>query len=243
MIFLRRRERALLSVSLALLTISCRPQRSTNDNSTAETVISSTPPFQTKEPDRYRATRNLKVVNPNGETLTTQTFIARDGDMRRNESQVASKTMVYIEGPEGRFCLLPEEKIYAELDPKVRPPASADGDEMERSPEGLLHAETSNTTYQRLGKETIGTRTTDKYRIVVNGPNAANVTLNETLIWIDDALKMPIKTESRTPDGTQMSMEMSEITFEVDRNLFKVPADYRKLTFSEFSTRLLPSHK
>src|SRR5678815_1523802 len=100
MIFLERRERALISVSLVLLTLSCRSQSSsvTNDNSSADTVVSSTPPFQTKEPDRYRATRTVTIVNANGQTVTTKNLIARDGEMRRNESQVASKTIAYLEG-------------------------------------------------------------------------------------------------------------------------------------------------
>ena len=115
--FLRRRERALISVSLALLTISCRSQSNfvANENSTTDTVVSSTPPFQTKEPDRYRATRTVTIVAANGQTVTTKNLIARDGDLRRNESQVASKTIAYLETPEGRFVLLPDEKIYAEI--------------------------------------------------------------------------------------------------------------------------------
>ena len=117
MTFLRRRERTLISVSLALLTISCRSQSNfvTNENSTTDTVVSSTPPFQTKEPDRYRATRTVTVVAANGQTVATKSLIARDGDVRRSESQVASKTMVYLESPEGRFVLSPDEKIYAEI--------------------------------------------------------------------------------------------------------------------------------
>ena len=87
---------------------------------------------------------------------------------------------------------------------------------LERSPEGLLHAETGNTSYQKLGKEAIAGRNTDKYRVVVNAPSAANVSVSETLIWIDEALKMPVKSETKSPDGTQVSMELSEISLEVD---------------------------
>ena len=240
MTFLRRRERALISASLALLTISCRSQSNfvTNENSTTDTVVSSTPPFQTKEPDRYRATRTVTIVAANGQTVTTKNLIARDGDLRRNESQVASKTIAYLETPEGRFVLLPDEKIYAEITGDVDLPASEDNDALERSPEGLLHAETGNTSYQKLGKEVIAGRSTDKYRVVVNAPGAANVSVSETLIWIDENLKMPVKSETKSPDGTRVSMELSEISLEVDAALFKIPDGYRKVMFAEFRKSL-----
>lgn len=240
MILFRRRERALISVSLALLTISCRPQSNsvTNDNSTTETVVSSTPPFQTREPDRYRATRTITIVKANGPTVTTKTTVARDGERRRNESQVASKTIVYLEGPDGRFVLLPAEKIYSDVAPDAVVPASEDNEALEQSPEGLLHIGTDNTSYQRLGKETIGSRNADKYRVVVNAAVRENVSLSETLIWIDEALKMPIKSETKSSDGTVVSMELSDISLEVDNVLFQIPKDYQKVTFSEFRKHL-----
>jgi hypothetical protein len=67
MIFVRRRKRALISLSLAVLTISCRSQNNSvvNENSSTDTHVSSTPPFQTKEPDRYRAIRTVTIVLDN----------------------------------------------------------------------------------------------------------------------------------------------------------------------------------
>jgi hypothetical protein len=93
---------------MVLLTLSCRSQNNptANENETTDTVVSSTPPFQTKEPDRYRAIRNVTVVAANGQTVTTKNLIARDGDLRRAESQVASKTIAYLETAEGKFVLL-----------------------------------------------------------------------------------------------------------------------------------------
>ena len=240
MISLRRRECALLSLSLTLVTISCRSQgdSATNDNSATDTVVASTPPFQTKEPDRYRATRTITIVTAKGQTSTATTSVARDGDLRRHESQVESKTVVLIETPEGRFVLLPDEKIYAEAAPDTSLPTTEGDDTMESSPEGLLHAETGNTSYQKLGKESISGRSAEKYRVVVNTGGAGNVTVGETLIWIDEDLKMPVKSETKSADGTRVSMEISKITLSVDASLFKIPADYRKLTFSDFRQRL-----
>ena len=236
----RRRGRAVIVVSIVLLTLSCRSQSNLtgNENATADTVVSSTPPFQTKEPDRYRAIRNVTVVAANGQTVTTKNLIARDGELRRAESQVASKTIAYLETSEGKFVLLPDEKIYAEITLDTSLPTNQDPDALERSPEGLLHADTGTTTYQKLGKEAIGQRGTDKYRVVVNAPSAASVSVSETLIWIDEALKMPIKSETKSADGTRVLMELSDISIKVDNVLFQIPKDYRKVTFIEFRKRL-----
>lgn len=236
-----RWRRELVVASLVLLTISCRSQSNStsNENSTTDTVVSSTPPFQTKEPDRYRAIRNVTVVAANGQTVTTKNLIARDGELRRAESQVASKTIAYLERPEGKFVLLPDEKIYAEVISGSELPENQDDDALQRSPEGLLHAEIGNTSYQTLGKEPIAGRNADKYRVVVNAPSAGNVSVSETLIWIDEALRMPIKSETKSSDGTRVSMELSDISVEVDNVLFQIPKDYQKVTFAEFRKRLL----
>lgn len=237
----RRRGRALIVVSLALLAISCRSQSNStaNENSTTGTIVSSTPPFQTKEPDRYRAIRTLTVVTANGQNVTSKNLIARDGDLRRTESQVASKTIAYLETPEGKFVLLPAENIYFEVTAGASLPGNEEEeDALERSPEGLLHADIGNTSYQTLGKEGVGQRGTDKYRVVVNAAAAANVSVSETLIWIDEALKMPIKSETKSPDGTRVSMELSEVSLAVDKALFQIPEGYQRLTFAEFRKHL-----
>ena len=237
----RRRGRALIVVALVLFTLSCRSQSNStpNENSKTDTVVSSTPPFQTREPDRYRTIRTVTAVAASGQPVTTRNLIARDGDLRRTESQVASKTIAYLELAEGRFVLLPDEKIYAEVTPNSDLPSNENDDVLERSPEGLLHADTGNTSYQALGKEAIGGRNTDKYRVVVNAPSAGSVSVSETLIWIDEALKMPIKSETKSSDGTRVLMELSDISLEVDNVLFQIPKDYKKVTLIEFHKRVL----
>jgi len=115
MIYPRKRAAPLIAVSVVLLvTASCRSQNEsikTSETQPSDTVVSSTPPFQTKEPERYRAVRTLTTVSAAGETLVTKTSVARDGEMRRHES---GKT-VYLDIADGKFVLLPSEKVYADL--------------------------------------------------------------------------------------------------------------------------------
>ena len=238
----RKRASAVVAVSVVLLVIaSCRSQSenlTTSGNQSSDTVVSSTPPFQTKEPERYRSVRTITTVNAAGESLVTKTSVARDGDSRRHESTVASKTIVYLDVPEGKFVLLPDEKVYADLTEQGTISADQSEEGLESSPDALLQAEAGGTSYQRLGNEVVGGHNASKYRIVVNSSPPANVSQSETLMWVDEALHMPVRSETKSADGTRVTMELSDIKFEVDKDLFKVPKDYQKLTFAELRKRL-----
>ena len=206
-----------------------------NDNASSNTIVSSTPPFQTKEPERYQAIRTITITTADGKTAVTKTTIARDGDRRRHESETLSKRVAYLDLPEGKFALLIDEKVYADL--AVESLAAA-GDEQEITPERLLHDDTAATSYQNLGKEVVGGRNANKYKTVVNSSSTGNVSPSETLIWIDEALNMPIRSETTSPDGTRITMELSNLTLEVDKSLFEIPNDYEKTAFSDFRKRL-----
>jgi hypothetical protein len=235
---LRRSADTTKLLCVLLLFVGCRSESEPPPNAglAPETVISSTPPFQTKEPERYQATRTVTVVTATGERVVTKTSIARDGTMRRNESETVSKRVAYLELPEATFALLVNEKLYADLGAETDSASSKDA---EISPERLLHGEAgSNTSYQKMGTEVAGGRKANKYRVVVNSSNAGNVTLSETLIWIDEVLNMPIRSETTSSEGTRITMELSDISPHVERNLFQVPGDYKKITFDELHKRL-----
>jgi len=231
----------LVAVCVVLLVVAaCSSQNKTltNASPSPDTVVASTPPFQTKEPERYRAVRTITAVNAEGQTLVTKSSVARDGESRRHESTSASKTIVYLDVPEGKFVLLTDEKLYADVTDQSQISADPNEEGLESSPDALLHTDTSSTSYQKLGNEVIAGRNTNKYRIVVNSPAPANVSQSETLMWIDEALQMPIKSETKS-DGIHVTMEISEIKLEVDKSLFTIPQGYQKVTFTELRKRLI----
>lgn len=226
---------SVVCASLVFLSLAgCRSQTelTTTENTSTEVVVSSTPPFQTKEPERYRATRTITITTAEGKTVVTKTLIAKDGERRRNELDGT----VYLELPEGRFVLVPKEKVYADV---VAGPDMNTDEQV--SPESLLHADTGTTSYQNLGNEVIEGRKTSKYRVLVNSSDTENVRLSETLIWIDDALKMPVRSETTSPDGTRIQMELSDLKLEVEGDLFQIPEDYEKIAFSEIRGRRMPT--
>lgn len=201
-----------------------------------DTVVSTTPPFPTKEPDRYHATRTITIVTANGETVVTKTLIAKDGPSRREESETGSQRMVYLETPAGRFVILPEKKVYAAVTSEDE--AALDAETEESSPDRLLHLEPINTSYQSIGTEVLAGRNTRKYRVVVNNSPSENVSQNETLIWVDETLSMPVKTETKSADGARTTMELSEIATDPDFALFQLPAGYEKIAFGELRKQL-----
>src|SRR6266567_6168043 len=115
----RSRFPVLISIAIGLLLIcackSTAPRSDTNQTST-NAIISSTPPFQTKEPERYQAVRNMTFSKAGGAFVKTKTLLAKDGEMRRDEYQTeTNQRIVYLDLPAGRFILLPEAKLYADL--------------------------------------------------------------------------------------------------------------------------------
>lgn len=220
-----------------LLTGACaQPQKTgSTETNTNNTVISSTPPFQTTEPERYRATRTTTIVTAAGQTIVTRNSIVRDGERRRDETETAGHHVVYLTLPEGRFVLLPDDKSFATVTNEDLNTAEQDS---ETSPDRLLHTETITTGYEKLGAETVNGRNLQKFRIVVNNSAGQNVSVGETFLWFDEALHIPVKTESKSPDGARTTTELSDVVLKVEKGLFEIPKDYQKIDFSKLRERL-----
>ena len=209
---------------------SCRSEndRPALQSSPNDLITSSTPPFQTKEPERYQAVRTITFNGPGREPVVTRYQIARNGSMRREEDEAGGdRRVVYLDLPDGQFVLLPEEKIYAELANDQRTDSSTQP--LESSTERLLHIEPINTRYQKLGAELLNGRNSIKYRVIVNTSAPGSVSNTETLIWIDETLGMPIKSETSAADGSRTTMELSAVSLNVDKDLFEIPVGYEKV--------------
>jgi hypothetical protein len=232
----RRTALVWFAVSAILITGACaQNQKLTTETNANATVVSSTPPFETEEPERYRAIRTITTVAADGQTIVTKYFMARDGESRRDESASSGQRVVYLTLPEGTFVLLPEEKIYAALAPEE---LNAGAEESETSPDRLLHTELITPGYQKLGGETIGGRELQKYRVVVNNSAGENVSVGETLLWFDETLHMPVRTEISSPNGTRITTELSDVVLNVDKNIFEIPKDHQKVEFNKLRERL-----
>jgi hypothetical protein len=212
---------------------------------------SSVPPFSTREPERYQATRIITSVEyQNGsadatpETVTTKMLIARDGEKRREEYIGAEATTVFLEVPTGRFLLLPAKKLYADLNL-----ASGDLDSLdpqsdaysEFSPERLLNETRALARYEKLGAETLDGRSTTKYRVTTADSTNGTEDGSVTLIWIDDGFGMPIRSETISGGGdhwSKLTVELRDLKPEVDPRLFDLPNDYKRADYRQLQAAI-----
>ena len=242
----RRRNgsaKALLAiVPFMVLVVACRPSSNSFNNLNTQDVVSSTsPPFSTKEPERYRATRTTTFIeeSPDGavtKTRTSNVTIMRDGANRREEYEAAGVgTIVFLEITSGRFVMLPQARLYASQDENIDAgPNGLKAESETVSPDFLLNESTVSTEYQKVGNEVRSGRMSQKYRVITRSENLPNK--SETLIWVDETLGMPIASQfvtSNANGSTRVTMELHDISTEVDPGLFVLPADYRKVAASQ----------
>ena len=255
-----RRLAVLFLLTFLLITASCKKSEvASNQNSNAEGAGGSgteetlaTPPFATKEPEHYQALRVItsstgSEANSRGavDSLDSQTFVARDGDRRREDYQTPSGMKVsFLQLPNGTYVLLPEKKMYAEW----KPEAYGMGEEQaargapDFSPDKLLNEVRPEAHYEKLGSEIVNGRTTAKYRVTLRGKTGtAKETTTESLVWVDEALGMPIKSEMTSTSGARVLMELRDIKEAVEASLFELPQDYRKVEEREIFAELKPA--
>lgn len=209
-------------------------EQATNNNLSATDETLAVPPFQTKEPERYQAKRISSLSN-------TELLIARDGEKRREEYALGTgEKVVSLQLPEGIYLLYPSKKLYAEL----RLDGGNSGGDAGRSlpadfsPDKLLNQSLGGARYEKLGAEDVNGRATVKYRVTMTGKTGeAKSVKTESLIWIDESLGMPVRSETSVTGegvaGAKYSTELRDIRLDVDQSLFELPADYRKVDYKD----------
>jgi outer membrane lipoprotein-sorting protein len=234
-----RRWTILLMFGIALgSACSSKWRPATEGANSSDQIIASTPPFQTKEPEHYQAVRTITFTDSSGRSFVTKTVIARYEELRREEMESGSHELVLLDSDQGRVILLPQAGIYSEADSGTSNGVIPDQQSLEMSPDRLLHSEPNSTSYQKLGPESVLGRQATKYRVVVNISAGDNVTRSETMIWVDEGLGMPIRSETKVSDGSSTLMEISNVIMQVDKRLFQIPAGYEKVTTVELRRRL-----
>jgi outer membrane lipoprotein-sorting protein len=236
----------LIVVSLLLLAfLACgrNPPTPSPTQTTVKPVTSSRPPFKTKEPERYSAKRVTTSEEYSSGNLTsshqTTTQIHRSGLQRRDEYESsAGVNMVYIESSSGRFLVVPSLQLYAELN------ASSNGLPVEGVEDdvtaGLLSSTAVEAEYQPVNDEELNGRRCVKY-LVRQNPGSEPEASRDSFIWVDEALAMPIRLESRRADAGKtyrFVTELRDITTQVDEKVFRVPPGYQKIEHQQLLQRI-----
>lgn len=211
---------------------------------------SATPPFQTKEPERYQA-RMVLTFSLAGHRETSETLINREGDKRREDYEpVPGLKVSDLLIPAGHFLLLPARKLYAEVSSDTS--GYLPGPQMtlpeDFSPDRLINESRTEALYEKLGVEELNGRSVTKYRVKVVGPTLEKQgTTSEQLIWIDEAFGMPVRSENilksdgQGEDAATYTMEMLDLKQEADQSSFALPQDYKKVSAKEIMAQVTSS--
>lgn len=218
----RSLQALLVCIASVLLFVACSQKES--GGSGRETFFGSVPPFSTIEPERYQA---IRTITFRAASQKRQISIARDGPKRRQEYDISGKKIIYLELPEGRYILLPGERLFADL--KSEPFAQA----LEPASPSYIQPGTENR-YERLGPEQVGERATMKYSVRSKIEDDGF----ETLIWVDEALGIPIKSEMRASEVVEVLMELTNISLTVDESAFEIPGDFKLVEWDEILNNL-----
>lgn len=175
-------------------------------------------PFPSVEPERYSA-----EVIVTGDGFERRYFIARDGLKQRIEfDQGTDRHKIFI-----------RNTGYLIIDPKKRSFAEKPVDTGQTFPAEFISDLTQQLLTARSDTEFEFVRTADDrdiYKAVIN-----DSTVSETLVYVDKAMKMPVKTEYYQVNGESktltVSTEIRNFKTEVDENMFAVPSGYRKAAY------------
>lgn len=253
--FVSKRNAVLLLLVIFSLAVSQTCQTATNTNTTTTTTntnaggntntttttttTTGTAP-DTREPDKYRATINLKLEATGNQTASFPTLtseFARDGANRRLSFTLpGGEEVVYLDAQNKRTIILPKRKQYAELTPDV---TGFDVPSV-MTPAQIVNQLKSSTNYQLVGDDKLNDRPVTKYRFASTsqtGTQAGEVK-TEAYLYVDKDTGLPLRSETISQStggnvqgysGVKMIQEITNIQKEVDPKLFEVPQGFSKV--------------
>ncbi len=203
-------------------------QNSANSNSSSnQTIISDKngdTAFLTKEPETYQA----EIIEKTDDNEIIKTFIARSKERFLIKTDDIGTLKLTANKS---FLINFAKKIYFENDVK-----------------NIITNETSGETLQDfLTTEWLNQKTDAKFENigVENGLTKfiAKFDASETIIFIDENVKLPIRQEFYSVEGEQRnltySLEIQNLKLIIDETMFEIPKDFRKVSNEEFQKYLV----
>jgi hypothetical protein len=177
-------------------------------------------PYPAKEPESYRAI----VAVTTGE-IVRRAAIAKDRTDLRIDFEIGSERSLTMLRTDRTYVISERKEIYAERASGGAFPAEEFVAEMTTR---LLHR-TENAEFEMLGYE----NELAKFRV-----RLGNSETGENIVYVDEKLGMPVIREFYSINGEARElmyrMELQDISLEVDRSVFELPKNYRKVTADEF---------
>ncbi|HEV7857050.1 MAG TPA: hypothetical protein VGO91_00225, partial [Pyrinomonadaceae bacterium] len=138
-------------------------------------------------------------------------------------------------------------KLYAEVTNEAEGtvPGSLPNLPEDFAPDRLINESRTEARYEKLGVEELNGRSATKYRVSITGAEKLDQSTQiDQLIWIDEHLGMPVKSETTSKTDsyvTTYTMEMLDIKEEADQSLFAVPQDYKRVAMKEMLAQMAAS--
>ncbi len=210
----------------------------TNANTTTTTTTGTT--IDTREPERYRATINLKLEATGNQTISTPPLtaeFARDGANRRLSFTLpGGEEVIYLDSQNKRTVILPKRRQYAELTPE----STGFDVPSVMTPAQIVNQLKSSTNYQMVGEEQWNNRPATKYRYASTTQTStqAGEVKTEAYLYVDKQTGLPLRSETISQStggqvqgisGLKMIQEINNIQMEVDPKLFEVPQGFARV--------------
>lgn len=233
------------------ISIACQPAANTNTNANLTANVNAnsnlnanasltTSGIAAREPEAYRATVVLSAETEGGEKTvgipTLSAEVAKRGADRRLAFKLPDGSdLVYLEKGGLHTVILPARKQYAELTPE------ATGFHLGKlmTPGELVARLETVKDVQRVGEETVGGRTAEKYRYArtTETKTQAGTVNTEAFVYVDKETGLPLRSELFSEasgevqgvKGARVFAEMRDITTSVDDSLFEIPTGFNKV--------------
>jgi hypothetical protein len=212
-----------------------------NTNTTTTTTTSTGSAPDTREPDKYRATINLKLEATGNQQTTSLPALtsefARDGANRRVSFVLpGNEEIVYLDQPNKRIIILPKRKQYAELTPE----ATGFDVPSVMTPAQIVNQIKNSTNYQLVGDDQLNGRPVTKYRFssTQQTNTQAGEVKTEAYLFVDKQTGLPLRSETVAQStggnvqgysGAKIIQEITNLQMEVDPKLFEVPQGFAKV--------------
>jgi len=223
----------------------------TNTNANVSSINSNSTISETKEPDQYQATVQLKLEATGDKNTASlpaiSANVARNAADRRMEFNMPNgDKIVYLDKEGTTYLLLPNRKQYAILD------KDSMGFEVRQlmMPEQIVNQVKAVKGVERVGEENVNGRMVIKYRYgaVTNTQTQAGQVQTESFFLIDKETGLPLRSETVSQSqggnvqgyqGLRIVTEMSNIKTETTPELFAAPpTDYQKIDSAQVKSQV-----
>jgi hypothetical protein len=192
---------------------------------------SQSPRFFARELDPYSGV--MKVTDATGSSADLEIARMR-GDRRYSAQLPGIGGAVYLEKAGINYFILPSRNQYTEL------PSDALGFVSAQilNPVALVEKLIAGTQHEKLGKELIDNRMTNKFRLVPATGSSSNKPQTEITVYVDEGNGLPIRIEKKAAgDVGPVFIDTHIVELNPDSSLFEVPPGTRKVAADQLRSQ------